>query len=452
MPTLKPLHTLQAQELSLEYVVPNEGQIEGLPKNPRIIRDAKYRALVKSIQEMPEMMALRELLVYPLADQFIIIGGNMRYRAIKELGYTTAPCKVLPSSTPVQVMRDILLRDNSSYGEWDLDALANDFNLDELNAAAIDLPTIDEPKDDQEAQEDNYNVQANTPEEPRSRLGDMFLLGTHRLICGDSTDWKYVEKLLDGKQVDCLITDPPYNVNYEGSNGKKIENDHMADAAFLDFLTAAFKVGNDALKPGGAFYIWHADSEGFNFRAACKAVDWKVRETLIWNKNSLVLGRQDYQWKHEPCLYGWKEGAGHYFINRRDLTTVIEDLHSLDLDAMSKADLKDLLKKMLDPEAIPTTIINENKPLRNEEHPTMKPLKLIGRQIRNSTRPGEIVLDLFGGSGSTMMAAEQLGRTCFMVEFDPKYVDVIVKRWEELTGKQARYVGNILDAANTENN
>ena len=197
------------------------------------------------------------------------------------------------------------------------------------------------------------------------------------------------------------------------------------------------------LKPGGAFYIWHADSEGYNFRGACREVGWKVRQTLIWNKNALVLGRQDYQWKHEPCLYGWKEGAGHYFIDRRDLTTVQEDLQSLDIDSMTKAELKDVLQVMMGRD-MPTTVIDEDKPLRSAEHPTMKPLKLIGRQIRNSTRTGETVLDLFGGSGSTMMAAEQLGRRCCMVEYDPKYVDVIIKRWEDLTGRKAEYLGNML--------
>lgn len=395
------------------------------------------------------MLALRELIVFMINDKYVIVGGNMRYRAMKDLGYKTAPCKVLPSDTPLQFLRAVLLRDNSNYGEWDLDSLANDFTIDEITDAAIDLPEIEEPKEEQEAEEDNYNVEQNIPEQPKSRLGDMFRLGSHRLIVGDSTDWKYVEKLIGGEQVDLIVTDPPYNVDYQGSNGKKIENDHMEANAFLEFLTAAFNTGNQALKPGGAFYIWHADSEGYNFRAACQNVGWKIRQTIIWVKNSIVLGRQDYQWKHEPCLYGFKEGAGHYFINRRDLATVQEDAQSLDVDSMSKADLKDFIKRMLNPETMPTTIIHEDKPLRNDVHPTMKPLKLIGRQIRNSSRTGETVLDLFGGSGSTMMAAEQLGRRCFMVEFDPKYADVIVNRWEELTGQQAEYIGNILDQDNS---
>lgn len=379
----------------------------------------------------------------------MIIGGNMRYNALKELGYTTAPCKILSPDTPVEFMRNVLLRDNSSYGEWDIDALTNDFTIDELDDAAIDLPPIEEMPEDQEAQEDNFNVSENIPQQPKSKLGDIYRLGEHRLICGDSTKWEFVEALMNGCQADLIVTDPPYNVDYESADGKKIENDHMEDSAFFEFLKAAFTVGDQALKPGGSFYIWHADSEGYNFRGACREVGWKVRQTLIWNKNSLVLGRQDYQWKHEPCLYGWKDGAGHYFINRRDLTTVQEDIMSLDVDSMSKAELKDALKRILDPEVTPVTVINENKPLKSAEHPTMKPLKLIGRQVRNSARPGEIVLDMFGGSGSTMMAAEQLGRRCFMVEFDPKYVDVIVKRWEDMTGKRSEYLGNMLQGENS---
>lgn len=221
----------------------------------------------------------------------------------------------------------------------------------------------------------------------------------------------------------------------------KILNDKMCDVAFQEFLYKAFSVADKFLKPGGAFYIWHADSEGFNFRTAAKRTGWTIRQCLIWNKNSLVLGRQDYQWKHEPCLYGWKDGGAHYFTPNRSLTTVFEG--KLDIDAMTKEELKETLRSFLGGE-VPTSVIDENKPLRNAEHPTMKPVPLIGRQIKNSTRWGDTILDMFGGSGTTLIAAEQLGRRCRMVEFDPVYADVIVKRWEELTGQKARLVGNCL--------
>lgn len=387
-----------------------------------------------------------------------IIGGNGIVETAGNIGLentivveTTGDELVVVKRTDVDLDtlqgREMALADNATAAadlDWNMDLIREAEKNLGLDAGEWGLPEIDDTDMDQEAEEDNFNVSENIPEQPKSRLGDLFQLGEHRLICGDSTKQLFIDRLMDGRQADLIVTDPPYNVNYESADGKKIENDHMADDAFLEFLKAAFTTGNEVLKPGGAFYIWHADSEGYNFRKACREVGWQVRQTLIWNKNALVLGRQDYQWKHEPCLYGWKDGAGHYFINRRDLVTVQEDLQSLDIDSMSKAELKTVLQTIMGG-GLPTTIIDENKPLRSAEHPTMKPLKLIGRQIRNSARPGETVLDLFGGSGSTMMAAEQLGRRCCMVEFDPKYVDVIVKRWEELTGKEAQYLGNITD-------
>ena len=305
-----------------------------------------------------------------------------------------------------------------------------------------------EISDEEEAKDDNCNPSDLAPEVPRSRLGDIYQLGQHRLIVGDSTKSLYLDALMQDELADCLITDPPYNVNYEGSNGKKIANDKMSDGDFQEFLFDAFSVANEHLKQGGAFYIWHADLEGYNFRTAAKRVGWTIRQCLIWNKNSLVLGRQDYQWKHEPCLYGWKDGGSHYFVSNRSLTTVLEQ--QLDIDAMTKDELKKLVATFLGGD-VPTTVIDENKPLRNAEHPTMKPVPLIGKQIKNSSRWGEIILDVFGGSGTTLIAAEQVGRRCRMVEFDPVYADVIVKRWEELTGEQAKYLGNCLDEAEKSN-
>lgn len=438
----------QSLIMDIGMIEPNKGQIAGLPSNPRLIRDERFKKLKKSLETNPEMTAYREILVYPLKTEqktrYIIIGGNMRYRAMKEIGFNKCICKVLPEETTVEQLQAYTIKDNAGYGEWDFTMLSSEWSEQLLIDCCIDIPEMEEPKMEEEAEEDNYDVSQGINKTPHSRLGDIYQLGQHRLVCGDSTKPETFAALMNGVQADLIVTDPPYNVNYESADGKKIENDHMADAAFQEFLFDAFTQGNDNLKQGGAVYIWHADTEGYNFRAACKRVGWKVRQCLIWKKNALVLGRQDYQWIHEPCLYLWKEGAGHYFINRRDLTTVVEDGASLDIDKMTKQEMKELLEKMLHG-SIPTTIIEENKPAKSAEHPTMKPLKLIGQQIRNSSRPGEVVLDLFGGSGSTMMAAEQLGRKCYMVEFDPKYVDVIVNRWEELTKEQARYIGNFIE-------
>lgn len=212
-------------------------------------------------------------------------------------------------------------------------------------------------------------------------------------------------------------------------------NDNMPETDFKDFITAAFQTADAVMEPGAVFYIWHGDSNGATFRNAAEEVGWKVRQCLIWNKNHFVLGRQDYQWKHEPCLYGWKEGAGHFFFDSRGEATVIEDKPA-DLKKMTKAEMLKLLQDIF-PEKKATTVIDCDKPLADAEHPTMKPVKLIGYLMRNSTQKGDIVLDLFGGSGTTLIAAEQLGRKCYMMELDPHYCDVIIARWEKLTGREA---------------
>ena len=241
------------------------------------------------------------------------------------------------------------------------------------------------------------------PEEPVTKPGDLWILGDHRLLCGDSTDTVALERLMDGANADLWLTDPPYNVNYEGGTGLKIQNDNMKDAEFRQFLKDVYIAANCFLRPGAAFYIWHADSEGYNFRGAAVDVNWKVRQCLIWLKSSLVMGRQDYQWKHEPCLYGWTEGAAHTWNSDRKQTTILEF----------------------------------DKPSRNGEHPTMKPVGLFEYQMFNSTKSGDIVLDSFGGSGTTMIAAERINRKARLMELDPAYCDVIVKRWEDFTGKKA---------------
>lgn len=213
---------------------------------------------------------------------------------------------------------------------------------------------------------------------------------------------------MDGQQADMLLTDPPYNVDYVGKtkDALKIKNDKMEDSAFREFLRDAFLSADTGMRKGAVFYIWHADSEGYNFRGACFDVDWKVRECLIWNKNSMVMGRQDYQWKHEPCLYGWKDGASHLWASDRKQVTVL----------------------------------NFDRPSKSELHPTMKPIALFAYQIGNNTHEGDAVLDIFGGSGTTLMACEQLNRKSYTCELDPHYCDVILQRWEDYTGKKAELV------------
>ena len=358
-----------------------------------------------------------------------IIAGH-RLKAAKKLGLQTVPCVIADDLTEDQV-KAFRLADNkvSELAEWDLDLLS--LELEGLPDFDMEQFGFEKEQEEPEVQEDDFEVIP--PIDPIAKLGDIYQLGEHRLMCGDSTTAD-VEKLMDGQKADLLITDPPYNVNYEGGAGK-IQNDNMSDANFRQFLIDAFSRSNESLKPGAAFYIWHADSEGFNFRSAAKEIGWHIRQCLIWNKSSLVLGRQDYQWKHEPCLYGWKDGAAHYFIDDRAQTTVIED-KPLEFKKMKKDELVDLLQEIYS-QKISTTIIDEAKPSSSAEHPTMKPLKLLARHVRNSSKPDDLVIDLFGGSGSTLMTCQQLGRTCYTMELDPRFVDVIINRWEEFTQQKA---------------
>lgn len=366
-----------------------------------------------------------------------IVEGHGRLIACQELGYTEIPIIRLDHLTDEE-RRAYTLAHNKL-------TMNSDFDLDILNDELMKFETIDMGAfgfdissniDDLEDLIEDEIPEA--PEEPKSKPGDIYRLGSHRLMCGDSTNQEDVDKLMDGELADLVVTDPPYNVAIENSQGMKIKNDNMAGDQFQEFLTEAFRSMNAALKKGGAFYIWFASREHINFETALKNNNLEVRQELIWNKNSLVLSRQDYQWKHEPCLYGWKDGEAHYFIDDRTQTTVIEDKRP-EIKKMKKEQLVELLEEIYS-DKISTTIINEDRPSVNDLHPTMKPIKLLARQIKNSSRMGEKVLDLFGGSGSTLITCEQLNRKCFMMEYDPVYVDVIIERWENFTGKKAEKI------------
>jgi len=372
-----------------------------------------------------------------------IVRGHGRLMAAMKLQVKEVPVDYQNYATEAEEYAD-LIADNriAELAEIDTKALADMISqidtgeipleltgyLEEEYAAIIDALT-----DGLEDQLNGLDAVIDPPEEPFTRPGDLWILGggQHRVLCGDSTSPDDMEKLMNGEEADLIVTDPPYNVNYEGGTEKKltIKNDNMSDAEFYNFLLEAYMRMYENLKPGGAFYIFHADTEGLNFRKALKDAGFKLASCLIWVKNSLVLGRQDYHWRHEPILYGWKEGAAHYFIDDRTQSTVFDD--KIDLDKLKKEELKELLEKLLD-QGI-TTVIYEDKPLRNAEHPTMKPVALVGRFIHNSSRRGELVLDPFGGSGTTLIAADQLGRRAYLMELDPKYCDVIVKRYIKVT-------------------
>ena len=302
----------------------------------------------------------------------------------------------------------------TGYTEDEVDSLFNTLS-DELNEELLEVEVID------------------PPEEPITRSGDIWELGFHRLLCGDSTNASDVQKLMDGEKADMVMTDPPYNVAISNSKGMTIENDDMEAAAFQEFLDKAFKNMNAVLKEGGSFYVWFATKEQIAFETALRKNELTPRQEIIWNKNNFTLGRQDYQWKHEPCKYGWKNGASHYFIDDRKQSTVIED-EKPDIKKMKKEEMVKLLEEIYS-DKISTTVIDEPKPLVSDLHPTMKPIKLLARLIKNSSKQGDLVLDLFGGSGSTLITCEQLNRINFSMEYDPKYCDVIVRRYIKMTGK-----------------
>lgn len=345
-----------------------------------------------------------------------IVEGHGRHIAAKELGMKKVPIIRLDDLTDAQRKAYALIHNkltmNSDFDfetlEMELADLETEFDMSDFgffDEAVEELPP---------AEEDDYEPEP--PEEPKTKPGDIYQLGRHRLMCGDSTIITDVEKLCNGREIDLLLTDPPYNValgmggsvdearlRHRRTDGLVIMNDKMENDDFRKFLTDCFSNAKMVMKAGACFYIWHADNEGYNFRGAVMDAGFELRQTLIWVKNIFTFGRQDYQWQHEPCLYGWKEGAGHNWYSDRKQSTVLE----------------------------------YDKPSKSELHPTMKPLPLFDYQIRNSSKKGDAVLDLFGGSGTTMICCEENGRDAYLMELDPRYCDVIVNRWETLTGKKA---------------
>jgi len=405
---------MNIQEIQINEIIPYEN-------NPRN-NDEAVDKVANSIKEF----GFKQPIV--LDKNNVIVIGHTRLKASKKLGLDSVPCLYADDLNEDQI-RALRIADNKvgEIATWDLEKLDIELDLIDLDMSEFGFEVEETPV---EVVEDEV---PDIPKEAKSKLGEIYQLGRHRLMCGDSTDQKQVSKLMNGQVADLLITDPPYNVDYTGGTGLKITNDMQEVGQFENFLTDAF--ANNNLKSGGAFYVFHASRYQREFENALNNNDLKVRQQLIWNKNSLVIGRQDYQWKHEPCFYGWKEGT-HYFIDKRNLTTVIDD-EELDISKMKKKELKKLVEQMMSAQ---TTILDEDRPNKSEEHPTMKPVKLMARFIQNSSKPKELVLDLFGGSGSTLIASEQTGRTCNIMELDPLYVDVIIERWENLTKEKAQLI------------
>lgn len=370
-----------------------------------------------------------------------IIAGHTRYKAAKKLDLKEVPCVIIDDLTDEEV-RAYRLADNkvAEKAIWNKELLAEE--LAGLGNLDMTLFGFDESDFKDDFKEDDFDIEEELGkiDEPTSKLGDIFELGDHVLMCGDSTKLEDINKIASPGEIDLVITDPPYNVEYEGKKKKreKIKNDSMQEDEFSKFLKEVFTNIKELLKPGGAFYVWHADRNRFIFSKALRDAGLEERQNLIWIKNNITIGRSDYQWKHEPCLYGWKEGAAHYFIADFTNTSVYDDVPNL--ARMNKNELKEYAKKLLEIIEDGTTIMREDKPLTSPLHSTMKPITLIAKQIKNSSKKGELVLDLFGGSGTTLIAAEQTGRKSRVIELDPIYVDVIIARWEKFTGQKARKI------------
>ena len=368
--------------------------------NPRIITKDEFEGLKTSLQTFGQ----QENLI--VNKDMTLISGHQRLQAMLALGWTDAVCNVVDLDKHEEKKLNVLMNSQAISGQWDdlklaeiLEELKLDDNyeslrLNKLEPLDLSLDGIEE--DDAPELSDEPAI---------SKLGEIYKLGRHRILCGSATDEDDVNRLFGDQKIDLYLTDPPYNVDYTGKtkDALKIDNDSMDDGEFLAFLADAYRRADEHMKSGAAFYIFHADSEGFNFRAAVKEVGWMLKQCLIWVKQTMVMGRQDYQWKHEPILYGWKSGSSHsWFADRKQ-----------------------------------TTVLNFDRPSRNAEHPTMKPIEILAYLIRNSSKSGDLVYDSFSGSGSTLIACEQLDRTCYGVELDPKYVDVIRKRyWKFINGSE----------------
>lgn len=411
------------ERISLSCLELNEGQIVGIPKNPRYLKGEEHDKLKKSLKDSPELLQYKPLMVYAAeGGKFVVICGNMRLRICQELhnegveGFDALPCFVLNKDVSIAKIKEYAIKDNVQAGNWDWDELANgDWEVDDLQDWGVDCSfltdtePVKEMSERKETEDDAYDEDEHEIE-AKCKLGDIWQLGRHRLMCGDSTDASQVAKLLGGTNIQLYLTDPPYNVayGYDGAATEGHRKDGLVDNdKFEEFLTNAFNAANANMEKGASFYIFHSDGYSYWFRKALiNTVDLELRENLIWVKNSMVLGRQDYQWRHEPCLYGWKKGASHNWFSDRKQTTVMEF----------------------------------DRPTKSVEHPTMKPIPLFAYLIQNSSQEGWNVYDSFGGSGTTVMACEQLDRNGFLMELDPHYCDVIINRWETYTGKKAEKI------------
>ncbi len=358
--------------------------------------DKEFEKLKASIQNFGYV----ELIVVNAANHNTVISGHQRLSVLKDMGETEAECVIVEMNEADEKALNIAM--NKVNGEWDVEKLADllddlkemDFDLGKTGFDPPEIETLFNKVHSKDVQEDDFDVEEELSQPVFSQLGDLWCLGPHRVICGDSTGEEVYTRLMDGQKANLVLTDPPYNVDVEETAGK-IMNDNMADEDFYNFLLSAYRCMHANLADDGSIYVWHADTEGLNFRKAFKDAGFYLSGCCIWKKNALVLGRSPYQWIHEPCLFGWKQTGRHQWYSDRKQVTVWE----------------------------------YDKPRSSKDHPTMKPVALMSYPLRNSTMTNGIVLDPFLGSGSTLIACCETDRVCRGIELDPKFVDVIVKRY-----------------------
>lgn len=364
-----------------------------------------------------------------------IDAGIKKVRVIETTGDELVAVKRTDIELDSKEGRELALADdltthvNLSWDRAELAGVKEQYGIDLEGWGCDDL--LPAMADEAEVKEDDFDEDEDEVE-TICKPGDIWQLGEHRLMCGDSTSEADMLKLMNGEKAGLWLTDPPYNVSVHNSRGMTIQNDDMASEDFYKFLSAAFKNASMVMSKGCPFYVWFASKEHFNFEKSLQEAGLKTRQELIWNKNHFILGRAHYQWKHEPCFYGWKGDVCRYFVDSRRQATVMEDAQEIEIDKLKLKEARALLKELM-AERVSTTVLNENKPFKNADHPTMKPVRLFGLQIHNSSKKGDIVLDSFGGSGTTVIACEQLGRKARLMEYAPHYCDVIIARWGKFT-------------------
>lgn len=405
--------------LPMSQIAVNNGQMDGVRANPRQIKGEKFDRLKASIERNPEMLALRELLVYEHDGKYIVIGGNMRYRACKELGYTQMPCKIIPPQTTAEQLNAYIILDNSGFGDWDWDALANEWDSQQLTDWGVDVPNWDDEanEDEQPSEDDDFDEEKDQIE-CRVKKGEIWQLGKHRLMCGDSSNQEDVKKLMDGDLADMVFTDPPYGVAIGDKNKalnsvqkagrctQNIENDTLKADELYPLLVSAMTNCRENCKDEAIYFVTSPQGGdlGLMMMMMMKDAGLPVRHMLIWEKNSATfsLGRLDYDYQHEPIFYTWtKKHKNH-----------------------RKGEFR-------------TTIWKYDKPRKCDLHPTMKPVALVENCLKDGTIKGDVVLDVFGGSGTTIIACERQDRCARLMEIDPHYCDVIIARWEKMTGEKA---------------